>query len=71
MNPFTPYNLNISKKESSQCSFMLSVVLECRSKPSERLYDLIINDVLFEPIPKEIGKMALILTTSDSEPKYI
>lgn len=71
MNPFTPYNLSISKKESFQCTFMISALLECRSKPSERLYDIIVNDVLFEPLPKEVARMALILTTGDTDPKYV
>lgn len=69
MNPFTPYNLNISKKEVSNCTFMISAVLEAPSGGSDKLYDVIISDVVFEPVPREISKMALVMTINDIEPK--
>jgi hypothetical protein len=69
MNPFTPYNLNISKKEVSSCTFLVSLVLEAPSEPNGKLYDIIVSDVLFEPVPKEITKMALVMTINDIEPK--
>ncbi len=64
MSPFVPYNLNISKKDVSNCNLMVSLVLEAKTTPSDKLYDILIGDILFEPIPKEITKIALAMTMS-------
>lgn len=68
MGPFVPYNLKLrdSKDSTSPTDFFISAILEAATSSHDKLHDIIVADVVFEPTNGPFKQVNLALV-SDAE----
>jgi hypothetical protein len=73
MGHFIPYNLKIreGKQNPSPIDFFLSLLLETSSSQKERLHDIIVADVSFDPLISPAKQMNLALTVNPEDEPII
>lgn len=69
MGHFVPYNFKIreNRESSSPIDFYLSLVLETSTSQRERLHDIIVADITFDPLVTPSKQMNLALTLNPED----